>query len=286
MPDQLRPCEAGEFGVVLSRYHKVGGYDWLAMPLLAYLYGVESPDQIPSSVSPEKVAAIRNAYRHDYLQRIAPDVPGTIDAAHPWGAFPPGEWTELVGESFDRRMYVYQIATTQEQEERLIAVYNDRINVAHYNMFSRNCADFSRQLFNLLYPKSVHRSHFEDWGIMTPKQVARSLVEYSRAKPQVDLRIYAIPQVPGTVPRSHAIYDCSEGFTKSKRYLFPVAVLNPYLAAGVVAIYLVDGHFGPPKHPEPMPIEAETAFAANAGLNAQSVSRAADLGDEDQENQY
>jgi hypothetical protein len=29
----LRPCQPGELGVVISRYHRVGGYDWIAMPV-------------------------------------------------------------------------------------------------------------------------------------------------------------------------------------------------------------------------------------------------------------
>jgi hypothetical protein len=262
-PDRLRLCDLGETGVVVSRYHKVAGYDWLAMPLIPYLYAVDRASEIPMMVSPETVAEIRNTYRHDHLQSIAPDPPG--------GGIPRGEWTELVGSAFDRRIYVYQIATTREQDEHLIASFNDRKNVAHYNLLDRNCADFSRTLFDLLYPHSVHRNVFADWGIMTPKQVARSLVSYSRKNPGVDLQIYVIPQVPGTVPRSHAIDGCTEGFVKSKKYVIPAAVLNPYFAAGMLAVYVVDGRFSPPKHPEVLPL----ASARTASGSATTVSRAA-----------
>ena len=40
-PTQLRMCLPGERGVVISRYHKVAGYDWLAIPLVPYLYAVD-----------------------------------------------------------------------------------------------------------------------------------------------------------------------------------------------------------------------------------------------------
>ena len=53
-PVKLRPCAEGETGVVISRYHRVGGYDWLAIPLIPYLYAVERADQIPASVNAEK----------------------------------------------------------------------------------------------------------------------------------------------------------------------------------------------------------------------------------------
>ena len=32
-PTVLRACEPGETGVVISRYRRVGGYDWVAIPL-------------------------------------------------------------------------------------------------------------------------------------------------------------------------------------------------------------------------------------------------------------
>jgi hypothetical protein len=266
-PDRLRPCRPGETGVVVSRYHKVAGYDWLAVPLLPYLYGVDTTDEVPASVTPESVAEIRNAYRLDHLQSIAPDVPG--------GGMPPGEWTELVGSAYDRRIYVYQISTTREQDEHLIASFNDRKNVARYNMLARNCADFSRNLFDVLYPHSVHRNAFSDWGIMTPKQVARSLVSYSRKNPEVDLQIFVIPQVPGTVPRSHAIYGCAEGFVKSKKYVIPAAVLSPYFAAGMLAVYVVDGRFSPPKNPEVLSFASAPTATAGAATGATPASPAA-----------
>ena len=36
-PLTLRRCKEGEQGVVLSRYHRIAGYDWLAMPVIPYL---------------------------------------------------------------------------------------------------------------------------------------------------------------------------------------------------------------------------------------------------------
>lgn len=37
-PLQLRPCDPGELGVVISRYDGIGDYDWVAVPLVPYLY--------------------------------------------------------------------------------------------------------------------------------------------------------------------------------------------------------------------------------------------------------
>jgi hypothetical protein len=89
-PTMLRPCHDGEYGVVISRYHKIDGYDWLAIPLVGYLYAVDSPNDIPVIVDKAQVAALRDAYRKKHLLALAPD------DRH--GRTPKGEWTELVGE--------------------------------------------------------------------------------------------------------------------------------------------------------------------------------------------
>src|SRR6202008_3857878 len=46
-PTSLRRCQPGESGVVISRYHRIGGYDWIAIPLYPYLYGVDKPENVP-----------------------------------------------------------------------------------------------------------------------------------------------------------------------------------------------------------------------------------------------
>src|SRR5262249_36906267 len=46
-PTVLRRCQSGEPGVVISRYHRIAGYDWLAIPVYPYLYAVERPGDIP-----------------------------------------------------------------------------------------------------------------------------------------------------------------------------------------------------------------------------------------------
>src|SRR5579863_810312 len=46
-PVTLRRCNPGEHGVVLSRYARIGGYDWIAIPLVPYLYAVDNPEDIP-----------------------------------------------------------------------------------------------------------------------------------------------------------------------------------------------------------------------------------------------
>src|SRR5712692_8941291 len=48
---RLRRCQPGEPGVVISRYHRIAGYDWIAVPLYPYLYAVERPEDVPLFVN-------------------------------------------------------------------------------------------------------------------------------------------------------------------------------------------------------------------------------------------
>ena len=239
-PTQLRPCQNGEYGVVISRYHKVDGYDWIAIPLVPYLYAVDRVEDIPASVNKEQVAALRDAYRRAHLQNIAPD-----DAR---GRTPKGEWTQLVGSSYDRTIHGFEVESTAEQDERFIAIFNDNRNVGHFNLLFHNCADFSRVVVDTYLPHAIHRNIIADVGLMTPKQAARSLVKYGKEHPEVEMSAFVIPQVPGTVPRSHGVDGVAESLVKSKKYLIPLAVLSPEVTGGVVVAYLVQGRMSLPKN--------------------------------------
>jgi hypothetical protein len=238
-PAELRPCHAGEFGVVIARYHRIDGYDWIAIPLIPYLYSVEDVHEAPASVDRAQVAALRDAYRRKFLVALAPD---DREGGVPWG-----DWTQLVGSVFDRTIHGFQVTTTAEQDAHLIAALNDRRNRGHYNGFFNNCADFVRVVLNFYLPHSIHRNFFADLGITTPKQVARSLVKYGHKHPEVEMSAFVIQQVPGSLPRSHAVDGIAESLVKSKKYLVPMAVLSPELTGAVVVAYLTEGRMKLPK---------------------------------------
>jgi hypothetical protein len=236
----LRPCHDGEYGVVISRYHKIDGYDWIAIPLIDYLYAVDSLDQVPASVDKDQVALIRDAYRRKFLLAFAPD--------DKHGNTPKGEWTQLIGSSYDRTIHGFQVDSTAEQDARFMAIFNDKRNVGHFNLLFRNCADFSRTALDIYLPHAVHRNFIADLGITTPKQVAKALVKYSKKHPELHMTAFIIPQIPGTVARSRAIDGVTESLIKSKRYLIPLIILAPEVTGGVVVAYLVDGRGKLPKN--------------------------------------
>lgn len=241
-PLVLRRCAPGENGVVISRYYKVGGYDWVAIPLVAYLYAVDDPAQIPEFANSKLVNELRDDYRRRYLETIAPD--------HSNGAAPGGEWYLLVGEAYDRKIYGFQIATTEEQDDQLIALLNQHSNKRLRRnfpafMISHNCADFARGILNFYYPHSVHRNFVADLGITTPKQVARSLVKYAHRHSDLEFTSFVIPQIPGSRHHSQRIDSVTEAVVTSKKYVVPLAFLHPFIAGGAVVFYLGEGRFSP-----------------------------------------
>ena len=237
---ELRMCGPGEYGVVISRYHKIDGYDWIAIPLIPYLYAVDTASEVPASVDGAQEAALRDTYRRKYLEALAPD--------NRKGLAPGGEWTQLVGASYDRTIHGFEVESSQAQDERFIALFNDRRNTGHFNLFFHNCADFSRTVLDIYLPHAIHRNFIADVGLMTPKQVARSLVKYGKSHPEVEMSAFVIPQVPGSVPRSHGVDGVAESLVKSKKYLLPLAVLSPELTGAVVVAYLAEGRLTLPKN--------------------------------------
>jgi hypothetical protein len=239
-PVSLRRCHDREQGVVISRYHRVSGYDWIAIPLLPYLYAVDRPDQVPLFATAEEVAALRDAYRRGHLETVAPDLGD--------GCTPKGDWTELVGEGYDRTIYAFSLPTTENQDGEFIRRYNARSNKDHFNMLFRNCADFVRQAVDFYYPHAIHRSLITDLGIMTPKQAAKSFVSYGQRHRDLELSSFIIPQVSGTIPRSTRVRSVVESLMKSKRYAVPLvslAVLHPVLGPSLAFAWLDSSHFDP-----------------------------------------
>ncbi len=237
-PVKLRPCGPGELGVVLSRYDGIDGRDWVAMPLLSYLYAVESADEIPTSMDRAGEELLRDQYRRRHLEDLVPDAED--------GSAPRGNWYQLLGASYDRTIYGFRVPTSADQDAMLIADLNDSRNVQTYNGVYRNCADFTRVIVNRLYPHSVRRNWIADVGVTSPKSVARGLTKYAAKHPEVQLQVFVIPQVKGSLPRSHPNTGVTEGVLK--RYSLPLVVISPELEGAALVAFIVHGRFSVPKN--------------------------------------
>jgi hypothetical protein len=236
-PVTLRRCNAGEHGVVLSRYARIGGYDWIAIPLVPYLYAVENPQDIPLYSDPKLETFLRDQYRRAHLEDLVPDALGD--------EMTKGDWYELVGSSYDRTNYGFEIKTTPDQDDALIAWLNSRPNRVSYKVVSRNCADFVREVLDFYYPHSMGRGSIADLGVSTPKHAAKSLVRYSKRHPDLEFTQFVIPQVPGSVKRSRPVRGVLESLFRAKKYVVVLAAFHPFIAGGVVSADLIGDRFNP-----------------------------------------
>jgi hypothetical protein len=240
-PVKLRTCLPGEMGIVISRYQGIADYDWVAIPLIPYLYSVEAANQVPQQVDRRLVEQLRNRFHETYLLPLGEHIPA--------GSLFRGGWTQLAGVAYERSIFAFRFETTEAQDQALIERLNSEENRSHFQLLYNNCADFARVVLNNYFPRTFKRSVFPDAGMTTPKQVTYKLVRYARKHRETQLAIFEIPQIPGY--RRHSIHNKSIAESLSTTaYAVPIAVLNPYLAGGIFVDYLVRGRFHlMPKHP-------------------------------------
>jgi hypothetical protein len=256
-PTTLRNCTASEQGVAVARYHRIGDLDWVATPIAPFLYGVDDPMQAPTFVTNQTADALRERYREAHLETIVPSPARK------------GEWSETIGSAFDRRLYLYEIDTTPQQDAALLAWLQSRPDSRRYSLLHANCADFAADAINLLYPHAIRRNRLGDFGMMTPKQVARAMEALGLTHPNLHLRVYEIPQLPGTLRRSRPLRGAAETFVKTKRYLAFFLVAQPELALADWIIYENKGKWKPKLPTQPLSPASWTAEPTVAVISQQ-----------------
>jgi hypothetical protein len=240
-PIKLRRCQPGEQGAVIARYQGIAGYDWVAMPLIPYLYSVESVGDVANRVDRKTVLRLRNRYHEQHMGPLASDVFA--------GNFVRGGWTQLVGVAYERRIYAFRFDTTEAQDDALIARLNAHPNVSEFDLIYNNCADFARGMLNSYFPHSFNRTIFPDAGMTTPKQITYKLERYAQKHPETELTIFEIPQVPGYRRMSSPNKSVAASLITTG-YAVPIFLLNPYVAGGLFVDYLVRGRYPLiPEHP-------------------------------------
>jgi len=180
------------------------------------------------------VNGLRDRYHDARLQILGKDVPRGGDVKRGWSQF--------VGVSYERRIYAFRFATTEAQDDALIAQMNAGPNRSRFNLLVRNCADFTGGLMNGYFPGTFRRSILPDGGITTPRQISYKLVRYARKHPETQLALFTIPQVPGFRRHSRRNKSIALSFI-TNGLVIPIAFLNPYVAGGIAADYLLFGRF-------------------------------------------
>ena len=235
-PTRLRMRRPDERpGVVLARLNAIGPIDWIASPIMPFLYGVDDPDQVLPFATAADLRALQDDYRRRNLLELYPDGSERRKANN--------EWWETVGVAYVRKLWGYQIATTAEQDQRFVEMMNDSPNRRIYRLHNVNCADFVKDAVNFFYPGLVKVDHIADFDLMTPKQVARNIYNYGETHSEAELKVFEIPQIPGTLRRSRPVRGAAETLLKTKRYLATLLVIQPEAVAAILVMYLDTGRW-------------------------------------------
>jgi hypothetical protein len=233
-PLKLRRCNPGELGSVITREPNMGGLDWVAIPLLPYLYSVEDVSEVPSRVNANFVWRARNRYHESHLRILGEKITRST--------FLRGGWDLLIGEAYERRIFAFRFETTPEQDDALIARLNSTKNRTRFHYLFNNCSDFTRKILNIYFPGRFARSIFPDLGLSSPRQVTVRLVRYARKHPELDLRVFEISQIPG-YRRASGPNRTVIGSLTTRGIAVPIALINPYAAGGMLLDYLAEGRF-------------------------------------------
>jgi hypothetical protein len=237
-PVRLRLCNPGENGSVMSNYTTLGedeSFEWNIVPLNVYVYGVENPANRPLFASPKIEGALEEAYREKVLADYC--------EGHSCQTSGKAEWREMVGGESQRTFYILIVSTTVEEDQKLIDEFNSMQNVNHFNGVTRNCADFTKRVIDTYFPHAAHRDFINDFGMTSPKAVARSFSRYARRRPEMDYRVVHFAQLPGTIKRSSECRSGTEQLYHSKKLLLPMAFFAPHALAVVTGSYLLTGRF-------------------------------------------
>jgi hypothetical protein len=222
------------------------------------------------------VKRLRDRYREAHLESLGSNLSP--------GNFFRGGWTQVVGSAYERHIYVLRFETTPVQDDAMMARLNVGPNRTRFDLLYNNCADFARVILKSYFPSTFRRSVFPDAGMTTPKQITHQLVKYARKHPETGLAVFEIPQIPGYRRMSHSPKGIDESLLTTP-YAIPIVLLNPYLAGGMFADYLVRGRYHSiPKHPEILgpdnllPLTEPSAPQENAAIAGVAADRSSSLG--------
>jgi hypothetical protein len=247
-PTKLRLCRPGELGSIMSTYINIGedqSFAWNIVPLNIYLYGVEDPRNRPIFASFKIKHALEERYRENYLSGFC-DTPACQTSGK-------AEWREMVAATLIRGVYMFVVDTSVDEDRQLIAEFNHAPNENHFNGATNNCADFARRIVNTYFPRAASRDVLNDFGMTSPKAVARTFTRYALRHPELNLRVMHFAQVPGTIKRSSEVRAGTEQLLRSKKLLIPMVVFANEALPVVAASYVLTGRFNPEKEFEKHP---------------------------------
>ncbi len=238
-PVRLRLCSAREDGSVISNYTDFGeaqGFEWNVSPFNIFLYGVEDANDRTLYGDARLLRLLQERYREKYLRKVC--------SGADCEAFP-GKWRDMVGATFERDIYAFRVKTTREQDEALVSEFNALPNVNRYNGLSNNCADFARRVLNRYFPGSARADRINDFGMTSPKAVAKSFAHYGRKHPELLYSAERYTQLPGPIRRSMDNREGTEVGFHAKKWSIPLLITPGHLLIYFAATYYLTGWFNP-----------------------------------------
>ncbi|PSH04146.1 MAG: hypothetical protein CXZ00_08855 [Acidobacteria bacterium] len=229
-PVKLRLCRPDENGVVLTNYPSFGEdrpYEWNAIPLNVYLYGVEDESARPLYASPMVRWILQDRYRQKYLTSVCTGRCATNPRAY---------WRDTVGTVFLRDVYLFKAKTTEAQDRKLVEKYNSAKNQNRYNGYNHNCASFARDVVNSYFPGAAKADRINDFGATGPKAVAKSFARYGAKHPELEFQVVRFSQIPGEYAPSQDNRKGTEELCRANRWR---------LLSAFGTIYAITGRFDP-----------------------------------------
>jgi hypothetical protein len=259
-PIRARLCQPGEQGSVVTTYsnfHEAQPYSWNILSLSIYLQGSPNPDSRLLYASTYVKEALEDHARENSLQPVC-----TGDSCPP---LPHSAWRNVVAVTAHRDVFVYAVHTTPAQDQLVVDYLNQKPNTNHYNGFFNNCANFTSNLLNLLFPHSTHRDLLNDVGMMGPKSAARSFSRWALRRPKLGFYSMHFAQQPGEFPRSNVARSGTETVIHMKKYLIPMILFGRWeLNTSIFASYILTGRFGLYKEFSNYPTPAIVALKQDA----------------------
>lgn len=239
-PVRLRMCAPGEQGSILTAYpdfFETQRYEWNVVPLSQYLYGATAPGDALLYASHPLKNALESLARDRYLAPVCQGEQACPTIGHAY-------WRDLTAATMVRDIYIFAARSTRAQDSEFVAWWNAQPNINHYRSLTYNCANFTQEILNHIYPHSVHRDLLNDLGMMGPKAAARSFSRYALHHPRMGLYVRHFVQQPSALPRSGIARSGTEAGFHEKKYLLPAALIGDHEVAGSFLVsYFLTGRF-------------------------------------------
>ncbi len=239
-PIRLRMCAPGEQGSIVTAYPdfiEARRYEWNIVPLSQYLYGTTTRDDALLYASHPLKNAMESFARGRYLAPVCGGEKACPTVGHAY-------WRDLTAATMVRDLYIFAARSTRAQDQEFVDWWNAQPNINRYRSLTYNCANFTEEVVNHLYPHSTHRDLLNDLGMMGPKAAARSFSRYAMHHPDLGFYVRHFVQQPSTLPRSGVARSGTEAGFHQKKYLLPAALIGDHEVAGSFLVsYYLTGRF-------------------------------------------